>query len=424
MNDVPSPFDWFDEGRFGLFVHFGAYAVPARHEWVMSYEKIAVEDYEKYVAEFDPDRFDAREIARAAKAAGMRYAVLTTKHHDGFCLWDSDLTDYTSQAVFGRDLVREWVDALRAEGLRVGFYHSVIDWHHPDFAIDGHHPQRDLDRDEANSTRDMAVYRTYLHGQVRELLSRYGTVDYLFFDFTDSTPQGKYPEDWDSAALLATVRELQPDILVNDRLGLPGDVVTPEQYQPESPMTDADGHRIRWEACQTTNGTWGYHRDNLEFKTSDLFLRMLVDSVSKGGNLLLNIGPDGRGGLRREDTDILGDLAAWMELHGASVHGAGPADGFEAPWGTYLTRRGDRLYVHLPVWPMKHVHFRGLAGTVRFARLLHDGSEVRHSVIDPEQKAQHMTVGGIGADVVTFTLPIMRPDVLMPVLEIRLVEGA
>ncbi|APX34542.1 alpha-L-fucosidase [Brachybacterium sp. P6-10-X1] len=419
---------WFDDARFGLFVHFGLYAIPARHEWIMTRERRSPEDYERYAELFDPDRFDARRIARIAREAGMRYAVLTTKHHEGFCLFDSALSDYTSQHACGRDLVREFVDALREEGVRVGFYHSVIDWHHPDFPIDRLHPLRDReDREELDRGRDIARYREYLHGQVRELLTGYGEVDYLFFDFTYPGGNGKGPEDWDSERLLAMVRELQPGCVVNDRLGIPGDLVTPEQYQPAEPMRDDAGETVRWEACQTTNGSWGYDRDNLEFKSPDLLLRMLVDTVGKGGNMLLNIGPDGRGGLRREDTDSLAEIGEWMQLHEASVHGAGavdPALGILAPPGTLLTQRGDHLYIHLTSWPMSHLHVRGLAGSVRFARLLNDGSEIAFSTIDPAQKGSHTTVGGISDDTVTFTVPIMRPDVLLPVIEVWLETGA
>lgn len=415
---------WFDEARFGLFIHFGLYAIPARHEWVMSREKRSPEDYERYAEHFDPDRFDARRIARLARAAGMRYAVLTTKHHEGFCLYDSALTDYTSMRTSGRDLVREFVDALREEGLHVGFYHSLIDWHHPHFPIDRIHPLRDReDVEELDLGRDISVYREYLHGQVRELLTEYGRIDYLFFDFTYPGEDGKGPQDWGSEELLAMVRELQPTCVVNDRLGIPGDLVTPEQYQPAQPMRDADGAPVRWEACQTTNGSWGYDRDNLDFKSADLLLRMLVDSVGKGGNLLLNIGPDGRGGVRTEDAEALAEIGRWMDLHSASVHGAGPVDealGLQAPPGTLLTQRGDRLYLHLTAWPMSHLHVRDLAGRVRFARLLHDGSEVAFSTIDPSVTGSHTTVGGIGADAVTFSLPIRRPDVLLPVLEVHL----
>lgn len=412
---------WFDEARFGLFIHFGLYAIPARHEWVMSRELRDPDEYARYAEEFDPDRFDAADLARTARAAGMRYAVLTTKHHEGFSLFETAHSDYSAPAVCGRDLVREFVDAMRAEGLRVGLYHSLIDWHHPDFTIDEHHPLRGRDDvDALNATRDMDRYRAFLHAQARELLTGYGQIDYLFFDFTYPGPHGKGPEDWDAEALLAMVRELQPGCLVNDRLGLLGDLVTPEQYQPAAPMRDEQGELVRWEACQTLNGSWGYDRDNLDHKSPDLLVRMLVDSVAKNGNLLLNIGPDGRGALTPVDRATLGALGEWMALHGDSVHGAGPADGVDAAQGTLLTRRGDRLYVHLTAWPMQHLHVRGLAGRVRFARLLHDGSEVPFETIDPERRAWNTTARGLGADVVTFTLPIRRPDVLLPVLEIRL----
>lgn len=423
QDEHADPRAWFDLGRFGLFIHFGLYAIPARHEWVMSREQRTPEEYERYAELFDPDRFDARAIARAARAAGMRYAVLTTKHHEGFCLWDSGLTDYTSVAACGRDLVAEFVAALREEGLKVGFYHSLIDWHHEDFTIDRVHPLREHpDRAALDAGRDMARYREYLHGQVRELLTGYGTVDYLFFDFTYPGEDGKGPEDWDSERLLALVRELQPDIIVNDRLGLPGDLVTPEQYQPVSPMVGPDGQEVRWESCQTTNGSWGYDRDNHDFKSADLLLRMLVDSVGKNGSMLLNVGPDGRGGLRREDLALLAEIGAWMDLHGDAVHGAGPARGIEAPQGTILTRRGDRLYVHLTAWPMQNLHLTGLPGGVRAARLLHDGSEVAFRVTEQPEHSVHdnMAIDGLAPGTVTFTLPIRRPEVLLPVLEIRL----
>lgn len=412
---------WFDEARLGLFVHFGIYAVPARHEWVLSREQQDPAQYARYAQEFDPDRFDARDIARRARAAGMGYAVLTTKHHDGFCLWDSDRTDFTAPAVCGRDLVAEWVEALREEGLRVGFYHSLIDWSHPDFPIDEHHPLRDRpDRSELDAVRDMSRYREYLHAQVRELLTRYGTVDYLFFDFTYPGEDGKGPQDWGSEDLLAMVRELQPGILVNDRLGIPGDLVTPEQYQPSRPMTDPEGRPVRWEACQTTNGSWGYDRDNLAFKSPQLLVRMLVDSVACGGNMLLNVGPDGRGGLRREDRETLAAIGEWMTLHERSVIGAGPEPDLDAPPGTVLTRRGDRLYIHLQTWPLQHVHLAGAAGRVRFARLLHDGSEIPFTTSDPDQEATSMAPTGLALDTVTFIVPIRRPDVLLPVIEVRL----
>jgi len=414
---------WFSRMRFGLFVHFGLYSTLARHEWVMTTERTSPEEYEKNAAYFDPDRFDAADIARSARQAGMRYAVLTTKHHEGFAMFDTALSDYNSMATCGRDFVAEFVQACRAEGLRVGLYHSLIDWHHPDFTIDQHHPLRDrADVAQLNAGRDMARYRAYLHGQVRELLTNYGQIDYLFFDFTYPDPMdgkpGKGPQDWDSAGLLAMVRELQPGIVVNDRLGIPGDLVTPEQYQPDAPM-QRDGAEVLWEACQTLNGSWGYDRDNLDFKSPDLLVRMLVDTVSKNGNMLLNIGPDRRGAITPVDRSSLAALGEWMQLHEGSVIGAGAA-GIPAPSGTVFTRRADRLYLHLLHWPFGHVHLPDMAGKVGFARFLHDGSQVRCSEIDPEQQAMNTIPGGQPPGTLTLNLPTAQPPVAVPVIELFL----
>jgi len=422
---TPDRLAWFSDDRFGMFVHWGLYSLAARHEWVKSLELIPDTAYDRYLDRFEPDLYDPRAWARAAKAAGMRYVVLTTKHHDGFCLWDSDLTDYTSvNTPFGRDAVAEFVDAVRGEGLRVGFYHSLIDWHHPDFTVDGFHPRRRDDVEAINAGRDMGRYRGYLHGQVRELLTRYGTVDYLFFDFTypgerEGLP-GKGPQDWDSEALMSLVRELQPDIVVNDRLGIPGDLTTPEQFQPAGPVV-RDGVEMLWEACQTINGSWGYDRDNHNHKSADLFVRMLVDGVAKGGNMLLNVGPTGRGDLDPVAQQTLAEIGRWSHHHERSFRGAGPAP-FQPPQDARYTLRGDRLYLHLFAWPMKHVHLSGLAGKVAYAQLLHDASEI--AISEPSADDEHTSLTpDAPVDAITLTLPTRRPDVAVPVIELFLTEA-
>jgi len=416
---------WFDEARFGMFVHFGLYSAAARHEWVQNYERITDDEYRQYFEHFDPDRFDAVALARQAKRAGMGYVVLTTKHHEGFALWDTALSDFDSVTACGRDLVREFVDAVRAEGLRVGFYHSLIDWHHPDFTIDWNHPRRgDSDVAAQNAGRDMARYREFLHGQVRELLTGYGQVDYMFFDFTYPGARdglaGKGPEDWDADGLLALCRSLQPEMIVNDRLGIPADLVTPEQYQPTSPLT-RDGQPLVWEACQTMNGSWGYHRDNADQKSVGLLVRMLADSVSMDGNMLLNIGPDGRGAVAPRDAAALDEIGAWMQLHRDAIVGAGHAE-FSPPREGVFTQRGDRLYLHLFTWPLGFVHLPGLAGRVSYARLLHDGSWLRTSVTDPDQVADLMTPEGEPEGTLTVHLPVTRPDVVLPVIELTITD--
>mgnify|MGYP003418333513 FL=1 len=426
--------DWFTTARFGMFVHFGIYSGAARHEWVQTNERLTDENYRQYFENFDPDLFDAAAIARTAKQAGMQYAVLTTKHHDGFALWNTALSDFSAQAVCGRDLVAEFVAALRAEGLRAGLYFPLIDWHHPDFTIDWVHPRRDDENAAAlNEGRDMSRYREFMHGQLRELLTGYGQIDYLFFDFTYpetkkdfSSPEskegwvGKSAEDWDAAGLLAMCRELQPGVLINDRLGIPGDFVTPEQYQPTEPVMN-DGVPVIWEACQTTNGSWGYHRDNDDHKAPDLLIRMLADSVSMNGNMLLNIGPNGRGAVDARDARLLGQIGEWMRLHERSIVGAGHAP-FTPPREGVYTLRGNKLYLHLFSWPMGYVHLPELAGVATYARLLHDGSWLKMSVSDPEQEALVMRPAGQAAGTLTLSLPIRRPDVAMPVIELTLGE--
>lgn len=413
-----------------MFVHWGLYSLPARHEWVMQFEETTPKEYEKYLKYFDPDLYDPREWARMAREAGMKYVVLTTKHHDGFCLWDSALTDYkATNTPAGRDLIRPYVEALRAEGLKVGLYHSLIDWHHPDFPVDQLHAQRNAEDVQAlNKDRDMGRYRQYLHGQVRELLTDYGQIDYLFFDYSygDSHPLdfwgGKGAEDWDSPGLLAMIRELQPGVIVNDRLDVPGDFVTPEQYQPAGPML-VDGQPVAWEACQTLNGSWGYDRDNLDYKSVGQLVRMLVDGASKGGNLLLNAGPTARGNFDPRAKAVLAGIGEWMQLHERSIRGAG-ASSFTPPAGARYTQRGDRLYVHLFAWPLKFVHLPGLAGKVEYAQLLNDASELIMQENKPGQKAMNTTPGGQPTGTLTLKLPVQRPDATVPVLELFLTPGA
>jgi|YNPNPStandDraft_1061719.scaffolds.fasta_scaffold14295_3 alpha-L-fucosidase len=436
MPQLPEPTvgdtSWFVHDRFGLFIHWGIYALPARHEWVRNRECISDEDYQKYFDHFDPDLYDPRVWAQEAKNAGMKYFVVTTKHHDGFCLWDSKLTDFKApNTPAKRDLLRPMVEAFRAEGFKVGFYHSLIDWHHPEFPIDALHPMRfNAAYREAQKHRDIRKYAEYLHGQVRELLTEFGKIDIMWFDFSYSNrewPQpglewakgtGKGKDDWQSEKLLAMVRELQPGIIVNDRLEIGGDIKTPEQYQPRGWM-QVNGKPVVWEACQTLNGSWGYHRDNLDWKPSDMLIRMLVDSVSKGGNLLLNVGPNARGEFEPKAIERLRDIGAWMRLHGRSIYGCTASD-FTPPPDCRYTQNGNRLYLHLFAWPFRHVHLDGLANRVEYAQLLNDGSEIKMLVIDPHQQAQNTMMGGGRPDTLTLELPIQKPPVAVPVIELFL----
>jgi alpha-L-fucosidase len=405
--------NWFVHDRFGLFIHWGIFAAAARHEWVKSREKLSDETYQAYFDHFDPDLYDPKEWARLAKQAGMRYAVITTKHHDGFCLWDSQLTDYNAtKTPAGRDLIRLWVDAFRSEGLKIGFYHSLIDWHHPHFPLDGYHPQRDdPEARKRAANRDMRLYVDYLHGQVRELLMGYGTIDILWFDFSYARSdwgwaKGKGKDDWQSERLVRLVRDLQPHILINDRAEVDMDFYTPEQVQPHE-WFKVDGRPVTWEECQTLNGSWGYDRDNHDWKSPELLIHMLIDSVSKGGNLLLNVGPTARGEFDPYAQTTLRSLGDWMRHHGQSIYGA-TASEYPAPTDCRFTQSGQHLYLHIFTWPFQSILLPQLAGKIAYAQLLNDGSEIR--LLED-------------ADTFGLVLPVQRPDVLVPVIELFLKDA-
>jgi alpha-L-fucosidase len=428
----PTPADptWFVQARFGMFVHFGLYALAARHEWVKNREEMDDAAYQKYFDHFDPDLYDPRAWARVAREAGMRYVVLTTKHHDGFCLWDSALTDYkATRTPYGKDLLRPFVEAFRAEGLRVGFYHSLVDWRHPDFPIDGFHPQRNHpDAPALNAQRDMRKYVAYLHGQVRELLTQYGPVDSIWFDFSYPNNRyrglrGKGRDDWQSEQLLRMVRELQPGILVNNRLDLPPgqvDFHTPEQFQPRE-WLHVEGKPVVWEACQTFSGSWGYYRDEESWKSPEQLIQMLVNSVSAGGNLLMNVGPTARGTLDGRALDALAVYRDWLRDHARAIYGC-TQSAFTAPSDCRYTQNGNRLYLHIFAWPFRHIHLDGMADKVAYAQLLNDGSEVKMLAFDPSQPQHNMSLSGLLPGALTLELPVRKPNVVVPVVELFLKE--
>ena len=417
---------WFVNDRFGMFIHWGIYSAAARHEWVKNQERIKDEDYQKYFDHFDPDLYNPEVWAQEARNAGMKYFVVTTKHHDGFCLWDSEFTDYKApNTPAKRDLLRPMVEAFRGQDMKVGFYHSLIDWHHPEFTVDGLHPRRDdVEYREANKDRDMRKYVEYLHSQTRELLTKFGKVDVMWFDFSYPNSdwgwsKGKGKDDWQSEKLLRIVRELQPHIVLDDRLDLPEgwDIKTPEQYQPRE-WPQVDGKPVVWEACQTFSGSWGYHRDESNWRSVDELVRTLIDTVSKGGNLLLNVGPNARGEFDPRAIERLRGIGDWMRLHGRSIYGCTQSD-FTAPTDCRFTQNGKRLYLHILSWPYKHVHLEGFAGKVQYAQLLNDASEVKRTELDPHAKTENMTMSGKGG-LLTLELPVQKPNVVVPVVELFL----
>jgi alpha-L-fucosidase len=420
---------WWTHDRFGMFVHWGIYALPARHEWVKQRERITNENYQKYFDNFNPDLYNPAEWAKMAKEAGMKYVVLTAKHHDGFCLFESAYTDYNSMNTpYGKDLIREYVEAFRAEGMGVGFYYSLIDWHHPHFTIDRVHPQRTdsaKEYDRMNKGKDMSIYREYMKNQVRELLTNYGKIDIIWLDFSYPGEFGKGYEDWGSVELLKMVRELQPEILVNDRLDLKEyadgwDFTTPEQFKVQS-WPEINGEKIPWETCQTLSGSWGYYRDELTWKNNRQLLVLLIESVSKGGNVLLNVGPTGRGNIDYRAEEALKNMGEWMKFNSRSIYGCTQApDEFEAPEHSILTYNPEtnRLYIHLIDYPITNYRLPGMKGKVKYAQFLHDASEL----LITEPYGHHRQGDIATEDDLNLRLPVNKPDTEIPVIELILYE--
>ncbi len=434
IKKTPGDTTWFRHDRFGMFIHWGLYALPARHEWVKTREKISEEKYQKYFDHFDPDLYDPEEWARQAKAAGMKYVVMTAKHHEGFCMFDSKYTDYKcTNTPAGRDLIREYTDAFRKAGLRVGFYYSLIDWHHPDFTIDTIHPRKlDSNVAELNQGRDMKRYAEYMRNQVEELLTNYGQIDLLWFDFSydhwkpapDDQPwmKGKGKDDWESEKLLALIRKLQPNIIINNRTGIDQDLVTPEQYQPLEWIQDQKtGEYLTWEACQTFSGSWGYYRDEQTWKSPQMLIELLINSVARGGNLLMNIGPTSRGYIDYRAEAALKVYADWMKYNSRSIYGCTMAEpDFKEPRGCRFTQSedGKRLYIHLMEYPFQNLLLPDMADKIEYAQFLHDGSEILYSESATSQAGDD-TLGDLSGTVI-MNIPPVKPPVVVPVIEIFL----
>ena len=421
---------WWTDARFGMFIHWGLYSLPARHEWVKNYERITDSAYQKYFDHFNPDEFDPVKWAKEAKAAGMKYAVLTTKHHEGFCLFDSKYTDYkATNTKAHRDLVKEFVNAFRAQGIKIGFYYSLLDWHYPDYTIDDAHPQRAPDglNDEqkaayyarVNKGRDMKKYQQYLKNQVTELLTNYGKIDILWLDWTwgKDDKYGKHPQDWDAVNLIKLVRKLQPGIIVNNRLGLDqdgysdgGDFVTPEQVKP-SALLKYKGKD--WETCQTFSGSWGYYRDENTWKNQRELLDLLITSTANGGNLILNVGPTARGEFDYRATRALDSMAYWMHENNQSIYNCTfPPAQYDLPesMGDRLTYNPNtkKLYLHLFNYPADgKLVLPNYNGKISYAQFLNDDSEVPFKAADN------------GTDIV-LKLPLSKPPYEVPVLELSL----
>ncbi len=383
---------WYQEARFGMFIHWGLYAIPARGEWVRSMEEIPEEEYLPFFDEFNPVDFEPEKWAKAAKDAGMKYAVMTAKHHDGFCLFDSKLTDFKStNTKAGKDLIREFLEAFRKEGIKVGLYYSLLDWHHPDYPHYGylHHPMRNCEETKAVK-RDFNRYLEYMHGQVKELCTQYGKLDIMWFDFSYGELKG---EAWRATELVNMVRSCQPDVIIDNRLEVSGegfgsiatdhpsdfsgDFVSPEQIIPPNGLVSETGRELVWEACITMNDHWGYCAKDKNFKPASMIIKKLVECVSKNGNMLLNVGPDAKGNIPEESMVILKEIGKWMKKNGLSVYGC-KSSGLPKPENGRITGNGNRLYYHIMENAIGAVPLYGIPkDKVKAMRLLADGSELK-----------------------------------------------
>ena len=345
---------WWHEARFGMFIHFGLYSQHARHEWAMEDEAIPMAEYTPLAKQFNPAPGFARGLAKLAKNAGMKYMVMTTKHHEGFCNFDTKLTNYcaTKQGP-KRDLVREYVEAARAEGLRVGFYYSLMDWHHPDGAL--------CATNEAARKR----FVEYTHGLIRELLTNYGKIDVLWYDVA-------WPLDakgWESERMNKMVFELQPDIIVNNRNKLTGDFSTPEQK-----IVAENGGRA-WESCMTLNDSWGFNRADDNWKSSKTVVRNLITCVRGGGNYLLNVGPKPDGSIPESSVQVLTEVGQWMAVNGDTIYKSDLCQPARSTYASF-TRTGNTLFMHVHFWPGEDVAISGLMTKVKSVRLLKTGQEL------------------------------------------------
>jgi alpha-L-fucosidase len=390
---------WWRQAKFGMVIHWGLYSLLGRHEWVMNRERIPLAEYEALAGQFKADKCDPRAWARLAREAGQKYMVLTTKHHEGFCLFNSRLTDYTAMhAPARRDIVAEYAQAARAEGLRVGLYYSLMDWHHPDGAACFH--------DAAARERFVG----YIHGQVRELMTNYGQVDILWYD----VPWPLKANGWDSTGLNHMVRSLQPHILINNRSGwdvsgstMPEDFDTPENsVKASAPYRD-------WESCDTINHSWGWNRADGDWKSVGQLLGNLVACAGRGGNLLLNIGPRGDGSVEDEAVSRLREIGAWLRRNndGESIYGA---QRVESEWmnfmpsGTAATARGNTMYWHVSRWYGSELWIGGMTTKVVRARIVSTGQEVKfRQTFEPTQRL-HL-----------YDLPATPPDPHMTVIALE-----
>jgi len=408
---------WWRDGRFGMFIHWGVYAVPAgtykgkrihgTGEWIMNTAPIPVDEYKKFADAFNPIGYNADEWVRLAKNAGMKYIVITSKHHDGFCLWDSKVTDWDimDATPFGRDILAELAAACKKHKIKLCFYHSIMDWHHPDAQAPFYPNYNDTNQSNPNFDR---YVEQYMKPQLAELLANYGPLGVLWFD-------GEWIKDWTEPKgkeLYAWLRELQPDLIINNRVGkgrkgmeglsrsdeYAGDFGTPEQQVPATGLPGVD-----WETCMTMNDTWGYKAYDESWKSSEDLIRHLIDIASKGGNFLLNVGPTPEGLIPQASVARLEAMGKWMAVNGESIYGTTASPIGRPSWGR-CTAKDNRLYLHVFDWPTD--------GRLS-VRLPNAGIVQAHLLADKKKAKLPVTIDG---DTIVISVPPEAPDAVAGVV--------
>ena len=358
---MDSDFNNWKDARFGIFVHWShisqqgveiSWPLTGKVPMFPLAQDLPVDQYQSSSATFNPQKWDARALARTLRQAGAQYAVITAKHHDGYAMYDTGLSDFSiMHSPYAKDVVRQFTDAVRDEGMGVGLYFSLVDWHHPDYPAftDADKPYHYFSGASDPDPDKWKRYIDFLFGQVKEVLSNYGKIDLIWFD-------GQWehsPQLWKAAELRAMIRSLQPGIVINDRLPLNGDFDTPEQFIPPKPPERP------WETCMTMSTSWGYNRDDNQYKSATQLIHTLCEVAGRGGHFLLNVGPMGDGSLPPEQLERLSVIGSWMSRNGEAIKNAGP--GLE-PWQFYgpTTKKGNTVYLHLLMKPYQNVTLRGV----------------------------------------------------------------
>ncbi|WP_020529767.1 alpha-L-fucosidase [Flexithrix dorotheae] len=391
--DVMDKMEWWRDARFGMFVHWGPYAIPAGEhkgvktdhigEWIMNDLHIPIKEYEEYSKQFNPVDFNAEEWAALMKEAGMKYIVITTKHHDGFCLWDSKITDYDIMdfSPYKRDILEELAKACKKQGIALGFYHSIMDWHHPQAQAIWEPNYNKSRKDTLENPEFSQYYKNYLKPQVKELLTKYDGVKIIWFDGewipAYKTEMGK--------EMYQFISEINPEVIVNNRVDkgrqgmsgfnaegvFAGDFGTPEQEIPDTGMPGTD-----WESCMTMNDTWGYKSFDHNWKSDTVLIQNLIDIVSKGGNFLLNVGPTAEGKIPAPSVERLKAMGKWMAKNSESIYGSSASPLAKPKWGRF-TQKGDKIYAHVFNWPENgNLQIDKAIGDISKAYLLADKSSL------------------------------------------------